>query len=91
MNNNDLPIYESEVKTAEEREAIFKMVSEQSRLFIDQGKNGTPLKFIKVRCPCMKLVGLLHGSYKCLYCGIYFCTDCAERHFGKRKPPITIG
>ena len=86
MINDDLPVYESEVKTKEQRDMIITIVSEQTKLINDQIKNETPLRFIKVRCTCHKLVGLLYGAYKCLYCGIYFCTACAERHFGARKP-----
>jgi len=37
-----------------------------------------------VRCPCLKKLDLLH-AYKCLYCGIWFCEACAEKHFGKTK------
>jgi len=24
-------------------------------------------------------------AYKCLYCGFWFCTTCAEKHFGKTR------
>ncbi len=38
---------------------------------------------IKVTCPCGKKVGIIL-AYRCLYCGVYFCTSCAVRHFGKK-------
>lgn len=34
-----------------------------------------------ITCPCGRRLGLA-ASYKCLYCGAWFCKDCAIRHFG---------
>jgi hypothetical protein len=25
----------------------------------------------------------MHNAYKCLYCGQWYCMQCAEEHFGK--------
>jgi len=36
-----------------------------------------------LRCVCGRRVALSH-AYKCLFCGIWFCRDCAMRHFGFR-------
>lgn len=38
-----------------------------------------------VRCPCCLKILELINSYKCLYCGIWFCEKCAEKHFGKTR------
>jgi hypothetical protein len=35
-----------------------------------------------VRCGCRKTLGM-HNAYKCLYCGQWYCMQCAEEHFGK--------
>jgi hypothetical protein len=35
-----------------------------------------------VRCGCMKKLRP-HEAYKCLYCGEWYCKECAEEHFGK--------
>jgi len=35
-----------------------------------------------VHCTC-GLQRALPLAYKCLYCGVYFCARCAEKHFGK--------
>ena len=38
-------------------------------------------KYSWVRCFCeIKLP--LWMSYRCLYCGEYYCQKCAEKHFG---------
>lgn len=35
-----------------------------------------------LRCPCGQLRALTN-SFRCLYCGIWFCQPCAELHFGQ--------
>lgn len=35
-------------------------------------------------CPCGHSRALSR-AYRCLYCGLYFCEKCAERHFGKTR------
>lgn len=35
-----------------------------------------------VRCGCGKKLWP-HQAYKCLYCGEWYCKQCAEEHFGK--------
>ena len=36
----------------------------------------------KVTCTCGDRQALA-DMHKCLYCHVYYCTTCAERHFGK--------
>lgn len=35
-----------------------------------------------VTCPCGRKQ-YVHLSYRCLYCGIWFCVFCAQEHFGQ--------
>lgn len=37
-----------------------------------------------VRCPCGQLRAL-ELVFRCLYCGVYFCLECAEMHFGETR------
>lgn len=82
--NQDLPIYESKA-TPEENKQNMEWYAKQVQLIIDQEEIEVPSKFTKIRCGCNKLVGWKY-MYRCLYCGIWFCRDCAERHFGYRVP-----
>lgn len=36
----------------------------------------------KFRCGCHRWEKLVYG-YRCLYCEILFCKECAELHFGQ--------
>lgn len=77
-----LPLYES-MASPEETQAKLEWMAKQLSLIHDQEKIGTPIRHIKIRCGCNKLVGWMY-MYRCLYCGIWFCKDCAQLHFGKR-------
>lgn len=35
-----------------------------------------------VSCVCGNEIAL-HQSFRCLYCGIWWCEPCAENHFGQ--------
>jgi len=35
-------------------------------------------------CPCGRMVAPCQ-PYRCLYCDIWFCEDCAGEHFGETK------
>ena len=37
-----------------------------------------------VPCPCGRKIDL-SAAYKCLFCGVWFCRTCAERHFGPQR------
>lgn len=37
-----------------------------------------------VMCPCGKTIKV-KDAYRCLYCRVYFCGTCAERHFGMSR------
>ena len=34
------------------------------------------------RCECGTRMSIKYG-YRCLYCGLWMCAPCAEKHFGK--------
>jgi len=35
-----------------------------------------------IHCSCGQIRAMVK-AYRCLYCGIYFCTTCMEAHCGK--------
>lgn len=63
-------------------ETSSEIVEHQARFIKEQEDNGTPANVLSVRCPCLKLVRVKH-AYRCLYCNIFFCKECAEKHFGQ--------
>ena len=77
-----LPAYESKA-TPEEREAKLKWMYTQVSLIKAQVADEVPLQHAKIRCGCNKMVSWQY-MYRCLYCGIWYCKDCAEEHFGMR-------
>ena len=36
-----------------------------------------------VVCPTCGIRRALHMAFKCLYCGLWFCFGCAEKHFNQ--------
>jgi hypothetical protein len=42
------------------------------------------MKDHQVRCICDKLMEMWE-TYRCLYCGVYLCVQCGERHFGMTR------
>jgi hypothetical protein len=61
-------------ETEEERTLLLHEVLSQSREIIH-------IQAVYVTCPCGRKISLLF-SYRCFYCGLWLCTECAERHFG---------
>ena len=80
-----LPTYESNA-TLEQRQQKLEFMAEQMRLIHNQEKDGIPITRVKIRCGCHKLV-VWWGMYRCLYCSLFYCKDCAEIHFGAKVPP----
>lgn len=78
----ELPVYKSEA-TPEQREEKLKLMGEQVRFIMEQDKIGTPIINVTIRCGCNKKVRLIM-AYRCLYCGVFYCKECAEEHFGMR-------
>jgi hypothetical protein len=84
--NSDLPYYQSKIVTQKDKDSLLKEVKKQVEMLNEQAKNKVPFKQVKIRCPCcLQLISFIY-AYRCLYCSLYFCTICAERHFGYRKP-----
>ena len=54
----------------------------QVRFINAQEDDCVPAKHLKVRCACLKLVPMKY-AYRCLYCEVFYCKECAETHFGK--------
>jgi hypothetical protein len=79
----DLPTYKS-TATPEERQKKLVFMREQIELLHEQERNGTPLMHIKIRCGCNKMV-TWWMMIRCLYCGVFYCVECAEEHFGMRR------
>ncbi|MDH5612233.1 MAG: hypothetical protein OEY66_07245 [Gammaproteobacteria bacterium] len=75
-----LPTYKSNA-TPEQREQKLKWMHEQIKFIKLQEKDNIPLVHTKIRCGCLKLVNYLY-MYRCLYCGVFYCKECAEEHFG---------
>lgn len=59
-----------------------KILAIQTKHFMQQENDGVPARSLKIRCTCLKLVRWAY-MYRCLYCGIFYCRECAEAHFGK--------
>lgn len=58
-----------------DREATLETIADQSEELSEQDARG-----ITVTCPC-GASGPVTGAYRCLYCDVWFCPDCADAHF----------
>lgn len=86
---NKLPIYQGPDISPEEREIKLKTLRDQT-IEILQHKHGADVP--KVTCPeCNRKLKII-WMYRCLYCSLYFCKECAEYHFGASvpKPPTSL-
>lgn len=79
-----IPTYESNA-TPEEKKRKLELMIEQVKLLHEQEKIATPVMHTKIRCGCRKLI-VWWAMYRCLYCGVWYCKDCAEQHFGAKAP-----
>ena len=82
----ELPVYQSNA-TPEERKKKLELMADQIRVLHEQEKIGVPLMKVKIRCGCMKLLPWWM-MVRCLYCGVFYCPECAEEHFGMRRAPL---
>lgn len=81
MPDDELPVY---VSTATKEERQNKRVC-----FMEQLKQLNRCdKFPCVKLPCAgcKKRVTMYKMYRCLYCGVWYCKECAEHHFGMRVP-----
>lgn len=58
--------------TKEEQQRKFEIVREQSKEIIQTGS---------VTCQCGKTSEVWRFTFRCFYCGIWFCQKCASKHF----------
>lgn len=86
MNNatalDGLPIYKSSA-TPKERDEKINFMSFQLKMIKEQVGLGIAADKTTVKCGCQKKIKVLY-SHRCLYCGIYYCRECAQEHFGYR-------
>lgn len=66
------------------------IVTEQIRETFRQESQGVTVRMALITCPCERRLALV-SSYKCLYCGVWFCRRCAEEHFGKTVAEYRAG
>lgn len=84
-----LPTYESKA-TPEEIQQLRIALRKQLELIVDQERIETPMQHVKIRCGCNKLIGWQY-MFRCLYCGVWFCKECGEEHFGAKVPESFVG
>lgn len=78
---SELPEYVS-TATPEQRQQKFKFMGWQLSMIKEQVGWGMDADKVTVKCGCQK-VKLIY-AYRCLYCGIWYCKECAEEHFGMK-------
>lgn len=78
-----LPKYHSKA-TANETAVREMWRARQEALIDEQIEAGTPAQHIKIRCNC-NCFSSWREMIRCLYCGVWFCEECAQQHFGYRK------
>ena len=66
----------------EKRNEILTIVMDQTRETVVQEAENVTIRMATMTCPCGWKRGVVK-MYQCLYCNIWFCTPCAESHFGK--------
>ena len=84
-NNKDLPLH---VFNGTKKDALENLSVLRGQL--EQAKRCEKFPCVKISCAkCAKRVSLFM-LFKCLYCGLWFCKSCAERHFGERVPASVL-
>ncbi|VUD48583.1 hypothetical protein TDB9533_01262 [Thalassocella blandensis] len=64
------------------KETPLEILACQVQFIKIQERDKVPSEHLKIRCPCLKLVRWI-DAFRCLYCGIFYCRTCAEKHFGQ--------
>lgn len=59
-----------------------ELVKRQVRETVKQEADGVTVRMATITCGCGWERGIMH-MYQCLYCRVWFCQICAEKHFGK--------
>lgn len=68
----------------ENRNKILEIVRAQTEETVKQSNEGITGRLTTITCPCGRTRGIMK-MYQCLYCGIWYCEWCAEKHFGKTR------
>lgn len=55
---------------------------EKIGFIVEQTRTASKLEKPFIHCECRRDIPLVL-SYRCLYCGQWYCRKCAEKHFGK--------
>ena len=79
---SELPTYESNA-TPEQKAQKLNFMHKQLKFIKFQEADNIPLARSQIRCGCYKLVKFIY-AYRCLYCGVWYCKQCAEEHFGMK-------
>lgn len=61
-----------------------KIRQDQTDETVAQDQAGVTVRSACIACACGRK-HMVVNMYKCLYCDIWFCVHCAERHFGKTR------
>lgn len=77
-----LPVYKSNA-TPEQKQEKLKFMHLQLSMIKEQSGWGFTADKTTIKCGCHKQVKLIY-AYRCLYCGIWYCRECAQEHFGMR-------
>ena len=70
-------------RTEDETETM-ALVLRQRRETVRQEADGVTVRMGTITCPCGRERALVL-MYKCLFCDVWFCQQCAEAHFGKTR------
>lgn len=68
--------------THQERLDQATVVMKQIKETVTQDALGVTVRVATVTCPCGTKRAIVK-AYQCLYCKVWFCTLCAEEHFGQ--------
>lgn len=53
-------------------------------------RGGGGESLVWITCPCGRRIAL-RAAYKCLYCSLWFCGQCAKEHFGREVSTWDVG
>jgi len=53
-------------------------------------RGGGGESLVWITCPCRRRIAL-RAAYKCLYCGLWFCGQCAKEHFDREVSAWDVG
>lgn len=59
-----------------------QLVYQQTQETVKSQAAGIGVRLATVTCPCGRVRSVML-MYRCLYCKVMFCDQCAEEHFGQ--------